>query len=68
MDGEGLDVVGRELLVLGESLAVLEDPPRAPKVDFVMIGFGQVVLERVIKAVEATQEGGLVKPLAIDIG
>lgn len=48
MDVEGFDVVGREVLVFGKGLAVLEDPPRAPEVDFIMVGFGQVVLERVV--------------------
>ena len=65
---ERLDVVGRELLVFGKSLAVLEDPPRAPKLDFIMIGHGQVVLERVVKGIETAQERRLVKPLSIDGG
>lgn len=68
MDVEGFDVVGREVLVFGKGLAVLEDPPRAPEVNFIMVGFGQVVLERVVKRIEATQESGLVKSLAIYFG
>ena len=68
MDVEDFDVVGREVLVLSKGLAVLEDPPGAPEVDFIMVGCGQVVLERVIKRIEGTQESGLVKSLTVDFG
>lgn len=68
MDIEGLDVVWRELLILSQSFAVLEDPARGPKLYFIVGGYGQVVFERVVKAIEAAQENGLVKPLASDFG
>lgn len=60
--------MGRKTVVLGQDLAVLEDPPRAPKIDFIVTGFGEVFLESCIKAIETGQERGLVNFLAMHGG